>query len=59
MHLEARIRQLCSLRSARTLPRECFVQSSVIDNTDWRAAAAMVDDLELERGFGAEYKGKL
>jgi hypothetical protein len=30
-----------------------------MDNTDWQAAAAMVDDLELDRGFEAEYKGKI
>jgi hypothetical protein len=30
-------------------------------NTDcnWQAAAAVVDDLELDRGFEAEYQGKL
>jgi hypothetical protein len=30
-----------------------------MDNTDWQAAAAMVGDLELDRGFDAEYKGML
>jgi hypothetical protein len=29
-----------------------------MDNTDWQAAAAMVEDLELDREFEAEYKGK-
>jgi hypothetical protein len=29
-----------------------------MDNTDWTAAAAKVDDLELDRGYDAEYQGK-
>jgi hypothetical protein len=29
-----------------------------MDNTDWKAAAAMVDDLQLDRSYDAEYQGK-